>query len=494
MRDLNYALKQLCRRNRDGSYATQADREHMLDQIADQLEQMGFRQMDAHSLKPKHVEKLVERWLAEGRRAGHDQEPHERAALVGGEGRQGERRRANQCRLRHSGSGVRHQRAKAKELDADQLSAIRDVYIRMSLRLQAAFGLRREESIKIVLAWADRGDGSCSRPPGARGVGSAGFPSGPWNSGSSLDEAKALAKGKSLVAPGYATYRDYLRHFRYRMRAGRHPWRPRSSAFLCAGALPGTDRLDVPGARRPEVQAAHQETEAARSRSSSADQPRDGPRPRGDYGRLSRTLNVYVKMTRFAPTDRARCSGSLADAFAVRGCRPSAHASGGSTAPGEMRRDSGSQAWPLLDIHRGRPCRVRAFVLRYASASVASDSEKGDAMSLRKRGGIWWVDVVAPNGERVRRTTGTANKALAQEFHDRLKSELWRIAKLGEKPRRTWNEAVVRWVKEKSHKARSREMSTCFVGSTLPRRQRAHHHHPRHDRHAYGREARAGLQ
>jgi integrase len=74
-------------------------------------------------------------------------------------------------------------------------------------------------------------------------------------------------------------------------------------------------------------------------------------------------------------------------------------------------------------------------------------------MSLRKRGGIWWVDVVAPNGERVRRTTGTASKALAQEFHDRLKSELWRIAKLGERPRRTWNEAVVRWLKEKSHKA-----------------------------------------
>ena len=30
-----------------------------------------------------------------------------------------------------------------------------------------------------------------------------------------IDEAKALAKGKSLVAPGYTTYRDYLKHFRY---------------------------------------------------------------------------------------------------------------------------------------------------------------------------------------------------------------------------------------------------------------------------------------
>ena len=78
-------------------------------------------------------------------------------------------------------------------------------------------------------------------------------------------------------------------------------------------------------------------------------------------------------------------------------------------------------------------------------------------MSLRKRGGIWWIDVAAPNGERIRRTSGTASKALAQEFHDRVKSELWRIAQLGEKPRHTWNEAVVRWLKEQSHKATAGE-------------------------------------
>jgi len=74
-------------------------------------------------------------------------------------------------------------------------------------------------------------------------------------------------------------------------------------------------------------------------------------------------------------------------------------------------------------------------------------------MSLRKRGGIWWIDIVTPTGERIRRTAGTANKALAQEFHDRTKAELWRISKLGDRPRRTWNDAAVRWLKEQSHKA-----------------------------------------
>ena len=40
----------------------------------------------------------------------------------------------------------------------EQLENIRTICARLSLRLQAAFGLRREESIKIVPSWADRGN------------------------------------------------------------------------------------------------------------------------------------------------------------------------------------------------------------------------------------------------------------------------------------------------------------------------------------------------
>jgi integrase len=74
-------------------------------------------------------------------------------------------------------------------------------------------------------------------------------------------------------------------------------------------------------------------------------------------------------------------------------------------------------------------------------------------MSLVKRGNTWWVDFVSPEGERIRRSTGTEDKTLAQEYHDRLKVELWRIARLGERPRHTWNEAVVRWLRDQVHKA-----------------------------------------
>ena len=74
-------------------------------------------------------------------------------------------------------------------------------------------------------------------------------------------------------------------------------------------------------------------------------------------------------------------------------------------------------------------------------------------MSLNKRGNIWWVSFTTPSGRRIRQSAGTEDKKLAQEYHDRLKAECWRVHHLGDKPRRTWQEAVVRWFTEKEHKA-----------------------------------------
>lgn len=78
-------------------------------------------------------------------------------------------------------------------------------------------------------------------------------------------------------------------------------------------------------------------------------------------------------------------------------------------------------------------------------------------MGIRKRGAVWWVDFTTPAGERVRRSAETGAKAEAQELHDRLRAEAWRQQKLNERPRRTWNEAVVRWCQEQAHKATAEE-------------------------------------
>lgn len=74
-------------------------------------------------------------------------------------------------------------------------------------------------------------------------------------------------------------------------------------------------------------------------------------------------------------------------------------------------------------------------------------------MSLIKRGEVWWIDVLSPAGERIRKSTGTKEETRAQEYHDHFKVELWKQHRLGIKPRHTWDEAAVRWLKEQSHKA-----------------------------------------
>lgn len=56
------------------------------------------------------------------------------------------------------------------------------------------------------------------------------------------------------------------------------------------------------------------------------------------------------------------------------------------------------------------------------------------------------------NGRRIRKSTATSVKADAQRYHDNFKRELWEITKLNKGPRRTWQEAVVKWSKQKSHK------------------------------------------
>lgn len=74
-------------------------------------------------------------------------------------------------------------------------------------------------------------------------------------------------------------------------------------------------------------------------------------------------------------------------------------------------------------------------------------------MSLYKRGKIWWTRFTTPQGERIRESTGTEDRKQAQEYHDRLKAKYWEVQKLGEKPERSWQDAVMRWLDETSHKA-----------------------------------------
>jgi Phage integrase, N-terminal len=59
-------LRQICNRNKDGAFGTQAARWRSLDLMARELRELGFHQLRAGSLKLRHIEALLQRWQGAG--------------------------------------------------------------------------------------------------------------------------------------------------------------------------------------------------------------------------------------------------------------------------------------------------------------------------------------------------------------------------------------------------------------------------------------------
>lgn len=74
--------------------------------------------------------------------------------------------------------------------------------------------------------------------------------------------------------------------------------------------------------------------------------------------------------------------------------------------------------------------------------------------SLKPRGkkGILWLRFTKPDGREVFCSTGTTDWALANEWASGEHAKAYRVARLGEKPRRSWREAVTRWLDDHQKK------------------------------------------
>jgi Phage integrase, N-terminal/Integrase len=213
MKDLNYELKKLCQRYRDGSYATQHARERILTLAPNQLHEMGFKDMKATSLKPKHVAALVERWKAESLAVGTIKV---RMSVL--RWWAGKIQKQNVIARDNEHYGIPNRQnvtnvSRARILTAKDLAKVTDPYTRLSLKLQGAFGLRREESIKIRPEWADRGDLLALRDTWTKGGRERDIPIRNEQQRIVLDEAKQLA-GKGSLIPQDKTYVQQLQRFK----------------------------------------------------------------------------------------------------------------------------------------------------------------------------------------------------------------------------------------------------------------------------------------
>ncbi|OOF35725.1 integrase [Rodentibacter rarus] len=74
-------------------------------------------------------------------------------------------------------------------------------------------------------------------------------------------------------------------------------------------------------------------------------------------------------------------------------------------------------------------------------------------MSIRKnKFGVWQIDFTTPSGERIRCSSQTTEKKLAQQLHDKLKHEAWQVEKLNKRPEKTVEDALILMLREAEHK------------------------------------------
>jgi integrase len=210
VRGLNHQLKQLCRQNRDGSYGTQARRERELTLLANQLHELGYRGMGSHSLKPKHVQALVECWLSTGVAIGTIKN---RMSAIRWWARKVDRQ--NVVARSNDQYGIPNRqfvtgKSKARSVSDGDLEKIRDAHVRMSLALQEAFGLRREEAIKFSPSYADKGDRLELKSSWTKGGKARSIPIRSPMQRAVLDRAHQLA-GKGSLIPSDRNYRQQLR-------------------------------------------------------------------------------------------------------------------------------------------------------------------------------------------------------------------------------------------------------------------------------------------
>ena len=218
MDKLQWDFSQQQRHNRDGSYSTQAARAATLRLSAKQLRDLGYRNLRSETFGQRHLKALVAHWQESGISPGvlKNRMSHLRWALE-------KSGRSGVARITNDELGIARRtyvakESKGRDLPTANLEKITDQHVRQSLRLQAAFGLRREEAIKFIAAVADRGDRIELKASWTKGGKPRSIPVRTLLQRTVLDEVRAFAGNASLI-PAHLNYREQLKRYEDQLRA-----------------------------------------------------------------------------------------------------------------------------------------------------------------------------------------------------------------------------------------------------------------------------------
>lgn len=218
MRDLVYSVKTILNHNRDGSFGTQAEREKVLKMAMEELSHSQFKIHDCSQLKGKHIRFLVEDWIDQGLSTGtlKNRMSHLRwLAEKIGNPRIVER--SNSSYNIDNRKYVDNAVNKAKKLSTSDLERLDSQFLKYSLRLQQEFGLRREESMKFQVSFADRESEIVLKASWTKGGRARTIPVRTESQRELLNEIHAFCRlnhTKSLI-PQHKTYYQQLKAYEY---------------------------------------------------------------------------------------------------------------------------------------------------------------------------------------------------------------------------------------------------------------------------------------
>ncbi|MER9177788.1 integrase domain-containing protein [Mesorhizobium sp. M0955] len=266
MDDLTMDLVRLCQRNRDGSYGTQNNRRRGLSAMANDLVDLGYKLPSATSLKPKHVDALVERWLDTD-----TSDASIRNRLTWLRWWAEKVNKVNVVNRDNAAYGVAERgevtRNRAQVLDHAKLGTIECPYIKASVLLQVAFGLRREEAMKFQPQAAIRADQIALQASWTKGGRARTVPVTTLEQRQVLEHIMRLVPGGGSLIPAQMSYVEHLKRFEYQtLKAGlrnthgfRHAYAQQRYAVLTGQSCPlagGKRWADMNGNERATDRAA----------------------------------------------------------------------------------------------------------------------------------------------------------------------------------------------------------------------------------------------
>jgi len=207
------SLVQILKRQHDGAFTTRADREKSLKRILKSLYEDGYQLEHVKYIKQRHIIHLVNKWKQEGASAGYIKNKMSHVRWLA------EKLGKPNLVPSNDALGIPKRiyitnKDKSRDLIKEDLEKIKSDYMQLSLRAQKLFGLRLEESLKIQIHVADKGDKLFIKGSWAKGGKDRYIPILNEEQRAWIEECKGLMKHKhASLIPGNTTYKTYRDRF-----------------------------------------------------------------------------------------------------------------------------------------------------------------------------------------------------------------------------------------------------------------------------------------